>query len=225
MGVHDGHRDRLRQRFLDHGLGPFAEHEALELLLYYAIPRRDTNLLAHRLINHFGSLSQVLSASMEELLSVDGVTLRGAILIHMVPQMLRRACIEKPGVVLNSAQSAGAYLLRLFEGKTMEIVFQLCLDRKGRLLSCRKLSEGGISAAAVDVRAIVGNALLASASSVILAHNHPSGIALPSPEDYAATDKIRAALEAVGVPLQDHIIVAGEDYVSMRESGYLNRSL
>ena len=101
------------------------------------------------------------------------------------------------------------------------MVYQLCLDRKGKLLACKKLGEGGVASADLDIRRLVENAILTGASAVILAHNHPSGVALPSQEDYAATDRAKEALAVVGVVLTDHIVVADGDYVSMADSGYI----
>lgn len=224
MGIHDGHREKKRRQFLDHGLDSFADHEALELLLFYAIPRRDTNVTAHRLLEKFGTLDGVLSAPVEELCQVEGVGETAAALLKLVPQVYRRARLSaaRQETILNSTRLAGDYLLCLFIGEThTEVLYQLCLDRKGKLLACRKVGTGGVSAVSVDIRKIVENALLTGASDVILAHNHPSGVALPSEDDYAATYQVREALRTVGVRLTDHIVVSDNDYVSMKDSGHL----
>ena len=228
MGIHDGHREKMRSRFLSGGLEQFADHEALELLLYYAIPRRNTNPIAHALMDRYGSLSAVLAAPVEDLQKVEGVGENAAILLKLVPRLCAKARLadaDRQELVLNTASRAGAYLLERFYGERNEVIHQLCLDRKGKLLACKKLGEGSIASAALDVRKLVENAILHSAGSVVLAHNHPSGIASPSVEDYAATDRARAALETIGVALADHIIVADGDFVSLAESGYLEKSL
>ena len=228
MGIHDGHREKMRRRFLSGGLEQFADHEALELLLYYAIPRRDTNPIAHALMDRYGSLSAVLAAPVEDLQKVEGIGESAAILLKLVPRLCAKARLadaDRQELILNTASRAGAYLLERFYGEQNEVIYQLCLDRKGKLLACKKLGEGSIASAALDVRKLVENAILNSASSVVLAHNHPSGIASPSGEDYAATDRARAALETIGVSLADHIIVADGDFVSLAESGYLERGL
>ena len=116
----------------------------------------------------------------------------------------------------------GAYLLELFSRERNEAVYQICLDGKGKLLACRRLGEGSASAVNLDVRSIVQNAITFSACSVILAHNHPSGVALPSQADHAATLRVKAALESVEVRLEDHIIVADHDFISFAESGFLS---
>ncbi|WP_300411658.1 DNA repair protein RadC [uncultured Oscillibacter sp.] len=223
MGVHDGHRERVRRRFLENGLSGFADHEALELLLYYAIPQGNVNPLAHALMDRFGSLSAVLSAPVELLTEVKGVGERTAVLLRLTSQIARRARLSdlERELVLNSREQVGAYLLELFSNEPNEAVYQLCLDGKGKLLACKRLGEGSVSAVTVDVRKVVQNAIFHTASSVILAHNHPSGIALPSEDDHAVTARVRAALDAIGVRLEDHIIVADHDFVSFSESGYL----
>ena len=226
MGIHDGHREKMRARFLRGGLDSFADHEALELLLYYAIPRQDTNPIAHALMDRYGSLSAVLAAPVEDLQKVRGIGESAAILLKLVPQLCYQARLSdarRQELILNSAARAGAYMMEYFAGESNEVLYQLCLDRKGKLLVCKRLGEGGVSSAQLDVRRLVENAILNSASAVILAHNHPSGIAQPSPEDYVATDQARAALATIGVELLDHIIVADRDFVSLAESGYLTR--
>ena len=223
MGIHDGHREKMRQRFVTGGLESFADHEALELLLYYAIPRRDTNPIAHALIECYGSLAAVLTAPVEDLKKVPGVGDTAAVLLKLAPQIYQKARLEEAGqdTALNSVERVGKYLLERFNGERNEVVYQLCLDRKGKLLACKRLAEGGISATVLNIRTVVENAVLTGASAVILSHNHPSGLALPSQDDYAATTKIQQALQTIDVPLTDHIIVAGGDFLSFAQSGYL----
>lgn len=226
MGIHDGHREKMRRRFLTSGLESFADHEALELLLYYAIPRRDTNPIAHGLMERYGSLSAVMAAPVEDLQKVEGVGENAAVLLKLVPRLCHKARLadaHSQELILNTASRAGAYLMEHFAGERNEVVYQLCLDRKGKLLTCKRLGEGGISSAPLDVRKLVENAILNNASAVILAHNHPSGVAAPSPEDFAATEQARMALDTIHVPLADHIVVADHDFVSFAESGFLTK--
>ena len=213
MGIHDGHREKMRRRFLETGLEGFADHEALELLLYYAIPRRDTNPIAHALMERYDSLSGVLNAPVEDLEKVEGIGESAAILLSLVSRLSRKARIADASqeTILNSSERAGAYLLERFAGERRELVFLLCLDRKGRLLACKRL----------NIRKVVEMALLTSASAVILAHNHPSGVAVPSSSDEAATRQVAEALRTIGVRLVDHIVVADRDFVSMADSGDL----
>jgi len=224
MSLHDGHREKMRQRFLSGGLEGFADHEALELLLFYAIPRRDTNETAHRLLQRYGSLKEVLRAPVEDLQKVEGIGESAAVFLKLVPEFCRKARISGNGqeTILNSTERAGAYLIERFSGEKEEVIYQLCLDRKGKLLACKRLSEGSADNAELNVRRLVENALLTSASAVILSHNHPSGIALPSREDYTTTQRVQEALKPIGVRLVDHIIVADDDFVSMADSGILS---
>ena len=111
--------------------------------------------------------------------------------------------------------------MEYFAGEKHEVIYQLGLDRKCKVLFCKKLGEGSVGSAALDMRKLVENAILNDASTVVLAHNHPSGVALPSQEDYAATDRAKAALATIDVVLSDHIIVADGEFVSMADSGWL----
>ena len=221
MGIHDGHRERRRRQFLAHGLEPFADHEVLELLLFYAIGRRDTNPIAHALIDHFGSLPAVFAATAEELEQVPGIGASAATLIVLLPAIFRRLRLAGEGQdqILDTTEALGAYFLDLFFGQRLETMYQLCLDGKGKALCCRCLSEGGAAAAEFSVRRVVEMALRCNAAGVVLAHNHPSGVALPSREDHMATAQVAEALAAIGVRLVDHIIVADQDFVSMAENG------
>ena len=223
MAVHDGHRARKKQQFREHGLDAFAEHEALELLLFYAIPRVDTNAIAHRLIERFGSLGGVLSAPPEELEKVEGVGGHAATLLSLVLPLVRRAYMaaKKNGVALSDTERLGRYFCELFFGARQETFYEVCLDAKGKLLRCCKIAEGSVDMVNVNVRCIVENALRCHASAVAISHNHPSGVALPSRDDNATTLLVYDALKTVGIRLFDHIIVADDDFVSLRDNGLL----
>lgn len=146
MGLHDGHRQRMKERFARHGLDSFAEHEVLELLLYYAIPRRDTNELAHTLLDRFGSLERVLLTPREELMKVPGVGEGAALLLTLVPAVSQYTHRHAPQeTILNSVDASGRYFMRLLRHERRELLYQACLDGKGKLLSCRCLSEGGVT--------------------------------------------------------------------------------
>ncbi len=223
MGMHDGHRERMKQRFLEYGLDSFADHNVLELLLFFAVPRRDTNPLAHALLNRFGSLEAVLEADVAELKKVPGIGDSAAALIHLVPQISKRYFVNKGqhDQILNSTAAAGRYLVPRFFYERSEVVYVLCLDAKRKVLCCKEISRGEVNTAEVSIRKIVEVALSHNATSVILAHNHTSGVAIPSVEDEAVTKQIQTALNCVGIALADHIVVGGEDFVSMAESGLL----
>lgn len=222
MATHDGHRQRLKERFLLEGLDNFNELQVLELLLFYAIPRQDTNPLAHRLLDKFGSLSQVLEAPASELQKVEGMGSNAATFLSLVTAVGRYYMVNRAmqNTILSTADKCGEFLTPYFHGRRNETVFLLCLDAKCKLLCCKEVSEGSVNAAGVSTRKVVELALAANASTVVLAHNHPSGLAVPSGEDVHTTYRIAAALDAVEIALADHIIVADGDFISMAASGY-----
>ena len=222
--IHDGHRDRLRRRFRDEGLAHFDDLHILELLLFYGQPRKNTSPAAHALLKEFGSLAGVLDARTEDLMEVAGIGESTALFLRLFPQVMQRYLHEQSGVgnVLADTEQCGRYLLSCYFQEREEVVYLLCLDAKCKLLDCNLIHRGSVNAASISVRKIVEQALRCNASSVILSHNHVSGVALPSHEDLATTRQLQTALEAVGVTLTDHIIVAGDDFVSLKETGYFD---
>ena len=219
--IHKGHRERLKQRFLEEGLDNFTDIQVLELLLFYSIQRKDTNPIAHALLEHFGSLSRVLEAPIEELQKVPQITEHSAVLLKLVTELARYYQVDsaQQTEILTTLDACGKYLVPRFFGRTKETVFLLCLDAKCKVLCCKELGEGSVNSASISVRKVVETALSANATTVVLAHNHPSGIAVPSNEDIQTTRRIAAALNAVEIYLADHIVVADGDYVSMVQSG------
>ncbi len=224
MSIHEGHRDRLKARFLEQGLDGFNELNALELLLFYAIPRRDTNELAHTLLNKFETLSGVFNASYQELVEVPGIGAHAAGLILLVPQLVRRSVLtdsERVKSICNS-RDAAMYFVPRFMFEKEEVLLLACLDSQKRVITCTEMSRGVVNAVSASVRRITETALKKRASSVIIAHNHPDSIAIPSMEDNIITKEIMSALRLVDIPLADHIIVSGEDYFSFADSGMLS---
>lgn len=221
MSIHSGHRQRLKNRFLLEGLDNFTDIQALELLLFYCIPRIDTNPLAHALLNEFGSLARVMEATPQELKTVDGVGDNVATLFSLITQLSRYYQVNRmmDTRILTSIEKCGHYLLPFFQGRTKETVFLLCLDAKCKVISCKKVGEGSVNSADVSIRKIAEMALAANATAVVLAHNHPSGIAYPSDEDKLTTKKVAMALKAMDIELVDHIVVADDDFVSLAQSG------
>ncbi len=220
---HTGHRDRLRTRFLSNGLDTFQDHEVLELLLFYALPRKDTNELARILLQHFGSISAVLDAPLSELKEVGGIGENAAILLHLIAPLSRRYQLSRSekGICLTTTQACGDFLMPYFFGATEEMVYILCMDAKCKVLTCRLLHTGSVNSAAVPLRKAAEIAIGCNASSVVLAHNHPSGLALPSHADISTTLQLKTTLEALDIKLIDHIVVAENDFVSMADNGML----
>lgn len=219
MGIHDGHRARLKTEFLSRP-SSFPDHKVLELLLFYANPRADTNPIAHLLMDQFGSLAGVLDANPEDLLKVPGVGEHLVVLLKCVKELSGRYLTARTGVdnIVNSTADAVSMLRPYFFGARRELVCILCLDGKRRALGVRQVGEGSVNAASILIRSIVEAALSLNAVYLILAHNHISGLAIPSSEDRLATAQLGQILEAVGVALADHIVFADDDAVSMRES-------
>lgn len=223
MGVHDGHRERVKSRFREAGANAFDDHNLLELLLFYAVPRRDTNELAHELINRFGSYSAVLEASIDELMTVGGIGESAAVLIKLVPEMNKRYMHRNNAddSAISTSSAAGKYFLAKFAYETVEVAYAMFLDSKNRIISCREISRGVVNGTNISVRAIAEQALACKATSVIIAHNHPDGVPVPSAEDELTTQKIKVALSTVGIRLTDHIVVSGEQYVSFVDYGLM----
>lgn len=224
MSIHDGHRERVRKQFLKVGLDGFAEINVLEMLLFYCIPRKDTNPIAHELLNRFGSFVNVLEAPVEELVKVEGISENAATFLTFVTAVGRYYQIHKntQDTILDTIEKCGRYLRPFFIGCRNETVYLLCLDAKCKVLCCRPVNEGSVNAAGISVRKVIEVALAANATTVILAHNHPSGLALPSGEDVQTTKTVSAALRIVDVTLADHLIVSDNDFVSLVQSGYYN---
>ena len=221
MGAHDGHRQRLKTEFLARP-DSFPDHKLLELLLFYANPRSDTNPLAHELMNQFGSLAGILDASPEELKKVKGVGDHAVALFKAAKELAGRYLAARTSMDEIARNSRDYYrLLRPhFFGARNERICLLCLDGKHKVLGVRKLTEGNVNAVHVTTRLIAEAALGLNASAVVLAHNHVSGVAFPSDDDVATTLSLAPFLARIGVELLDHVIFVDDDMVSLRDSGF-----
>ncbi len=219
--IHKDHRKRVKERFCREGLDNFNEINVLELLLFYCVQRRDTNPLAHRLLEHFGKLSNVLEATREELMQVEGMSENMAVYLTLIKDVSRYYMVNQTAApsMLTTIDECAKYIRPYFVGRPLETVFLLCLDAKCKVICCKKVSEGGVNSAPISTRKVVETALFSKATSVVLAHNHPSGFAVPSLEDLRVTRSISDALKAVEVTLVDHMIFGDDgDYVSMAQS-------
>ena len=221
MGTHDGHRQRLKTEFLARP-DSFPDHKLLELLLFYANPRSDTNPLAHELMDHFGSLAGVLDATPEELQKVKGVGEHAAVLFKAVKEFSGRYLTNRTQMddIARNSRDYYALLRPYFFGARNEMLCLLCLDGKHKVLGIRRLGEGNVNAVSITTRLIAEAALSLNASAVVLAHNHVSGIALPSDEDVATTNSLAPILSTLGIDLTDHLIFVDDDMVSLRDSGF-----
>jgi DNA repair protein RadC len=221
--IHKGHRQRVKERYLSEGLDGFQDHEVLEFLLFYCIPMKDTNELAHKMISEFGTLAGLFEANPMEISQRCGVSENTAILLSAVTSFARRYDKAKRGLkpVLDSSSKAGEYVRSLFIGSTYEALYVICLDSQSRLNHAKLVHEGTINEVTVYPRLVVETALRHKANSVILAHNHPGGTLNPSNADIEMTKRVMIALEAISISVMDHIIVAGDQYVSFAEKGLL----
>lgn len=222
MNLHNGHRQRVFDRFKKEGIENFSPHNILEMVLFYSIPRMDTNEIAHRLIDRFGSVAGVFDAPESELIKVEGVGERSVALLKMFPQIARYYMTEKTvEKVINSSKEAGEYLLPRYIGRTVETVMIICLDSKNKIISTQVVHEGNVNTAEISIQAIASVALACNATSVIVSHNHPGGIPLPSKDDLKTTENLCKTLSALNIKMLDHIIIADDDFVSLAESGRL----
>ena len=223
MGVHDGHRQRMKSRFLEVGLDGFNDHNVLEMLLFYALPRKDTNELAHRLLNHFGSISAVLEADYKALSEIDGIGENAAVLLKLIPEISRRYMeeISAPKKCVESAEQLGRYFIAKFMYFQDEVSYALLLDNMNRVITCKPISKGVVNATEVGVRMLIELAMKYKATGIIIAHNHPGGMPEPSREDEECTETVKNMLDVVGVKLLDHIIVGNGVYYSMKQNGVM----
>lgn len=220
--LHKDHRKRVKKRFLNTGFESFEKHEMLELLLYYSIPRKDTNAIAHRLIDTFGSLSAVFDAPVEKLCEVDGISEHTAVLIKMIPQLAREyaADIDLDKKSFSDYFELGEFFVSKFLGETKEKLYAAFFDNGMHMLDCIKLSEGNTNSTDANIRSLSYNAIRLDCSFVALAHNHPNSLPIPSVEDLDVTKACRLALKLVDVELVEHYIVSGGRFMGVvKQSG------
>ena len=223
--MHEGHRQRLRKRFLEEGLEGFEEHEILELMLFYALPRIDTNKIAHQLIDTFGSLSGVLEADARDLASVPGIGNNAAAYLSMFPDLFRAYHRNRLGErpLIRSIKDACAFAEALLFGKSYEQFYVIWLNTQGRVIHYERLSEGGLSESPVYLNKLAAAALRHHAAKGLVAHNHPGGSVTPSKEDIHTTQRILQALKMLDIELVDHIIVGNDSSFSFQADSLMGR--
>ncbi len=222
--VHAGHRKRLKERFLKEGLDSFQPHQILELLLFYALPQRDTNELAHKLIDRFGSLSRVFDTDPKDLQSIGGISENTSALIALIPQLSRiyQKDRMRSMTVVDSSTKACEYVQTLFTGRLYEAFFVICMDKNNKIQHEVKVCEGTIDEVPCYPRLVMETVLRHQAQKVIFAHNHPSGKRNPSTNDIEYTQVLARVLSDVDIELVDHIIVGADGYISMADLGYVS---
>lgn len=222
--VHKGHRDRLRKRFLEEGLDSFAQHEVLEILLYNIIPYKDTNELAHRLIDHYGSLAGVLEAPYNELKQIEGLSdVSAASLALMYPIFDYYKKVRAAGQSLLTVRAIHSYAVYLLEDAVFEYLYVVGLDAKGKVIGRREFCDKSTNSVLVTPRQIAEAAFSMNSNNIVLVHSHPKGFTNPSPQDYEFTKTVYVVLRGLGIALLEHIIVAGSKYFSFSAEGFLSR--
>lgn len=221
MNPHKFHRKRMKQQFVRGGIDQFEPHQVLELLLFFGIPQRDTNPLAHRLLDRFGNLAAVLDADYEELCQVDGISEHSATLIVLCGQLLARYHKEKTDKRQFSTikEITGFLKVQLINEKCEKILL-MALNNRRELISCTVVHTGSITSVEANTRELVQAALQNRATAVVVAHNHPAGFCTPSPEDVSTTKSFLAAFKMMEIEVLDHIIIAQDGCYSMRNSPY-----
>lgn len=215
--LHTGHRKRLKGKFISGGLDGFFDHEVIELMLYYAIPRRDVNELSHQLIEKFGSVRGVLTADPEELMSIDGIGENTVILLGLFREAARRCLLEETPApqAYRSINDIGAYFVNFFSGMKNENIYAMIFDQKLSLIDTFKVSVGSEICAELDYSLIMSKALKRDAHYVVVAHNHPHGQTRPSKTDVESALQLRSLLEIINIELIDHLTISGRYYSPM----------
>ncbi|MDE6275952.1 MAG: hypothetical protein K2M75_05370 [Clostridia bacterium] len=221
---HQGHRERVKEKIKNQGIAYLPDHEVLEYLLYPFIPYKDTNPIAHDLIDKFGSLENVFDASPKVLLDVKNMTDNAALFLNVLPQIIKRYNLQKfgPKPMLDTVAHAVEYFQQLFLNEKEEAMYMLILNAKGMLLSSCKIGVGNIDTCQLNTREFIMRTADSQGNCIMLAHNHPSGNPLPSFDDCEFTRWLISAAEVLGIVVIDHIIIASEGYYSFRENDRLS---
>lgn len=219
--LHKKHRERMRKEFLEHGFADdVPPHKILEMLLFFSIPRKDTNETAHLLLEEFGSISGVLEAEITDLQRVKGVGESTAVLIKLMLPLFKKyqsdKVVAKPK--FTNLDDICNFIIKKYFGYKSEVFMVISFDNEGNMIACDKVVEGDVSSVGVSVRDVVKTVLKRNAACVIISHNHTSGNALPSDADVEMTKLLKLTLQQMGVKLLDHIIVVDDDCVSMLQS-------
>ncbi len=218
--MNDSPRDLMKNRFQSDGLTDFTQQEQLELLLYYSSsPKKDVPALAKKLLERFGSVTEVFDAPVEELISIKGMTMHIAVFMKMIPEISRKYMLTKTPDTddFSDMNNIGRYLVNYYIGMNAETVVLVLLDAKNRMSDVVKIHEGSVNSTAVTIRKLVETALFKHAPKVVLAHNHPFGTTDPSRADVDLTFTVQQIFQLVGIEFLGHIVVAGDEFAFVGE--------
>ncbi len=224
MSDHSGHRDRLRERLIKTGFEGFAPHEVLEYILFCFVPRRNTNDIAHRLLDAFGTLQGVCRAGYEQLRAIDGMTDNAALFLASIPSLfgLYNSSVNDTATI-TSIQDAVDYIAGRADVADYEQVVVLCLNAGGRILRAFVDQSGAPDQVVLSLRGLITKIAQTHAVNVIVGHNHPSGNVNPSKQDIQLAQQLNNSLRVVGVNLLDFIIVGQGRYYAFSQNGLLYR--
>lgn len=220
--LHKGHRQRIIKKYMENGIDSLEDHEALEILLFLAFSRQNTNDISHRLIDKFGSLEKVFDADYNDLLLVNGIGSTAATLIKFTRDFADRLYREKPEkIALINHKAMSEHCYNLLKFADTEMVYILFLDSRLRLIGERLISTGTDSFVRIDMRDVVDNVIRSKCSNIVITHNHPSGETLPSSDDISTTRQLVQFFRKIGIEVVDHIIVNESGARSIRNSGMM----
>ncbi len=220
--IHSGHRKRVKEKALQKGFSYLDDHQLLELLLFYSIPREDTNALAHTILNEFGSFNELLKASSEQLKNVKGVGDNTALLLSVIGELSKRASklpLDKR-MLYKCSEDFKNLACTTLKGEAIEKVYVFCFDSNGKLKKTVEISSGDEASAVIDVKLAVKALIDSDSKKAVLAHNHPLGEAVPSAADIDSTRSVSVMLRKLGFLLADHIIIgeSGDSYSMYEDS-------
>ena len=222
---HLNHRERLKERFMQFGLEGFEPHQVLELALFFAIPRKDTNPIAHRLLKRFGSLADVFNAPAAELIKVEGIGQHAALFLKLQHGLLLRyqQCLHTPRTSFQQHNNCVSFFTEKMMYLAQEEFQVLCLDASLRLIKHLTLFRGTVNSTSVNLRDFTAQVLWLDTAAVIVAHNHPSGVAAPSPDDMLLTETLLMSLKYQDIDLLDHIIISPQGYYSFYKQNIIQQ--
>ena len=220
--IHKHHRQRMKHSYLSSGFSSFSDIEKLEFVLYFAMAQKDTNPIAHKLLDEFKSFDKVLEAPIESLMAIDGIGEHSAILLHLFLDVVNHYGKSKNLTKIGSTSQAKSYAANLYNGIHVEEFYIVCLNTANKVLATKKLNSGTASEVNVNIKDITRIAMANNCERIILIHNHPNGLAVPSDEDISFTSRITLSCIMHDIEIIDHIIVGNNKQFSFEESGMLS---